>query len=163
QPSFRAGVSCADRTRSPGREIYSIVSADAGVHQPHLRPAGLPAPALHSRGQELPDDQLRMHRRTASLGNDRRRCQQAAAKSGIQSEGCASRQSEVGNHCRIEPCMAISTVAGAKSAETPAKPRPIARLLRYVLPYWWQFLVSVALMALVGLFDAGRVLLIGPN
>jgi subfamily B ATP-binding cassette protein MsbA len=58
--------------------------------------------------------------------------------------------------------MATSTVAGPKSAETPAKPRPIARLLRYVLPYWWQFLVSVALMALVGLLDAGRVLLIGP-
>src|SRR5436853_2236710 len=58
--------------------------------------------------------------------------------------------------------MATSTVAGAKTAETPAKPRPITRLLRYVLPYWWQFLVSVALMALVGLLDAGRVLLIGP-
>jgi ATP-binding cassette, subfamily B, bacterial MsbA len=58
--------------------------------------------------------------------------------------------------------MATSTVAAPKSAETPAKPRPIARLLRYVLPYWWQFLVSVALMALVGLLDAGRVLLIGP-
>jgi subfamily B ATP-binding cassette protein MsbA len=61
--------------------------------------------------------------------------------------------------------MATSTVAGAKTAETPAKPRPsrpIARLLHYVLPYWWQFLVSVMLMALVGLLDAGRVLLIGP-
>jgi subfamily B ATP-binding cassette protein MsbA len=61
--------------------------------------------------------------------------------------------------------MATSTVAGAKTAGTPAKPRPprpIARLLRYVLPYWWQFLVSVTLMALVGLLDAGRVLLIGP-
>src|SRR3981081_4492896 len=61
--------------------------------------------------------------------------------------------------------MATSTVAGAKRAETPAKPRPprpIARLVRYVLPYWWQFLVSVTLMALVGLLDAGRVLLIGP-
>jgi subfamily B ATP-binding cassette protein MsbA len=61
--------------------------------------------------------------------------------------------------------MATSTVAGAKTAETPAKPRPsrpIARLLHYVLPYWWQFLVSVTLMALVGLLDAGRVLLIGP-
>jgi subfamily B ATP-binding cassette protein MsbA len=34
--------------------------------------------------------------------------------------------------------------------------------LRYVLPYWWQFLASVALMAMVGLLDAGRVLLIGP-
>src|ERR1700693_4916686 len=58
--------------------------------------------------------------------------------------------------------MATSTVAGAERADTPAKPRPIPRLLRYVLPYWWQFLVSVALMALVGLLDAGRVLLIGP-
>jgi ATP-binding cassette, subfamily B, bacterial MsbA len=61
--------------------------------------------------------------------------------------------------------MATSTAADAKSEGIPAKsrpPRPIARLLRYVLPYWWQFLVSVALMALVGLLDAGRVLLIGP-
>src|SRR5712675_2334569 len=61
--------------------------------------------------------------------------------------------------------MATSTVAGSKTAGTPAEPRPprpVARLLRYVLPYWWQFLVSVTLMALVGLLDAGRVLLIGP-
>jgi subfamily B ATP-binding cassette protein MsbA len=58
--------------------------------------------------------------------------------------------------------MATSTVAGAKREETLAQPRPIARLLRYVLPYWWQFLASVALMAMVGLLDAGRVLLIGP-
>ena len=60
--------------------------------------------------------------------------------------------------------MATSTVADAKSAGTPAKvgsPRPIARLLYYVLPYWWQFLVSVAFMAMVGLLDAGRLLLIG--
>jgi subfamily B ATP-binding cassette protein MsbA len=61
--------------------------------------------------------------------------------------------------------MATSTVAGAKSEGTPAKPRPprpLIRLLRYVLPYWWPFLASVALMAMVGLLDAGRVLLIGP-
>jgi subfamily B ATP-binding cassette protein MsbA len=58
--------------------------------------------------------------------------------------------------------MATSTLAGAKSEGTPAKPRPLTRLLRYVLPYWWPFLASVALMALVGLLDAGRVLLIGP-
>ncbi|HKB97859.1 MAG TPA: ABC transporter ATP-binding protein [Terriglobales bacterium] len=58
--------------------------------------------------------------------------------------------------------MATSTVAGAKSAGTPATPGPIARLLRYVLPYWWPLLASVVLMALVGLLDAGRVLLIGP-
>jgi subfamily B ATP-binding cassette protein MsbA len=61
--------------------------------------------------------------------------------------------------------MATSTVAGAKREGTPEKsrtPRPITRLLRYVLPYWWPFLASVALMAMVGLLDAGRVLLIGP-
>jgi ATP-binding cassette, subfamily B, bacterial MsbA len=61
--------------------------------------------------------------------------------------------------------MATCTVADPKSAGDPAKPRPLrplARLLRYVVPYWWQFLASVALMAMVGLLDAGRVLLIGP-
>ncbi len=61
--------------------------------------------------------------------------------------------------------MATSIVADAKGAGAPAKarsPRPIARLLHYVLPYWWQVLASVTLMALVGLLDAGRVLLIGP-
>jgi subfamily B ATP-binding cassette protein MsbA len=66
--------------------------------------------------------------------------------------------------------MATSTAANANLAGTPgnalrvtsAPSRPLIRLLRYVLPYWWQFLASVALMALVGLLDAGRVLLIGP-
>src|ERR1017187_6941596 len=110
-----------------------------------------------------------MHRRTAPLGDDRRRCKQAAAESGIQSEGGASGQPEVGARLGILPSvetglapsysasgdaalrlygeshvelsltrMATSTVAGAKSEGTPAKPRPprpIARLLRYVFPY----------------------------
>jgi ATP-binding cassette, subfamily B, bacterial MsbA len=61
--------------------------------------------------------------------------------------------------------MATSTVADPKSEGTPAKPRPprpIARLLHYILRYWWPLLVSVMLMALVGLLDAGRVLLIRP-
>ena len=40
--------------------------------------------------------------------------------------------------------------------------RQLTRLLRYALPYWWQVLASVALMALVGLLDAFRVLLVGP-
>jgi subfamily B ATP-binding cassette protein MsbA len=38
----------------------------------------------------------------------------------------------------------------------------LLRLLHYVAPYWLQLLASVVLMALVGLFDAFRVLLIGP-
>jgi ATP-binding cassette, subfamily B, bacterial MsbA len=40
--------------------------------------------------------------------------------------------------------------------------RPLTRLVRYVVPYWWQLLSSVLLMALVGLLDAFRVLLVGP-
>jgi subfamily B ATP-binding cassette protein MsbA len=40
--------------------------------------------------------------------------------------------------------------------------RQLTRLLRYVAPYWWQLLPSVALLALVGLLDAFRLLLIGP-
>lgn len=38
----------------------------------------------------------------------------------------------------------------------------LLRLLRYLIPYWLQALLSVVLMAAVGLLDAFRVLLIGP-
>src|SRR6266478_6762543 len=38
----------------------------------------------------------------------------------------------------------------------------LTRLIRYVVPYWWQLLSSILLMAGVGLLDAFRVLLIGP-
>ena len=38
----------------------------------------------------------------------------------------------------------------------------LLRLLRYVAPYWLQLVASVLLMAMVGLLDAFRVLLIGP-
>jgi len=38
----------------------------------------------------------------------------------------------------------------------------LKRLLHYVKPYWLQLLASVVSMALVGLFDAFRLLLIGP-
>jgi len=40
--------------------------------------------------------------------------------------------------------------------------RQLTRLVRYAIPYWWQILSSVLLMAFVGLFDAFRLLLIGP-
>ena len=40
--------------------------------------------------------------------------------------------------------------------------RQLKRLLHYVRPYWFQLLASVVSMALVGLFDAFRLLLIGP-
>jgi len=38
----------------------------------------------------------------------------------------------------------------------------LKRLLRYLRPYWFYLLASVISMALVGLFDAFRLLLIGP-
>jgi ATP-binding cassette, subfamily B, bacterial MsbA len=40
--------------------------------------------------------------------------------------------------------------------------RQLTRLLRYAAPYWWQLLLSVVLMAAVGLLDSFRFLLIGP-
>ena len=40
--------------------------------------------------------------------------------------------------------------------------RQLTRLLRYAVPYWWQVLLSVVLMAAVGFLDAFRLLLIGP-
>src|SRR5579864_4428337 len=40
--------------------------------------------------------------------------------------------------------------------------RQLTRLLRYVVPYWWQLIASVLLLAGVGFLDAFRVLLVGP-
>jgi subfamily B ATP-binding cassette protein MsbA len=40
--------------------------------------------------------------------------------------------------------------------------RQLTRLVRYVLPYWWQILSSVLLMAAVGALDAFKYLLVRP-
>jgi subfamily B ATP-binding cassette protein MsbA len=40
--------------------------------------------------------------------------------------------------------------------------RQLTRLLRYAVPYWWQILSSVVLMAAVGGFDAFKYLLVRP-
>jgi subfamily B ATP-binding cassette protein MsbA len=40
--------------------------------------------------------------------------------------------------------------------------RQLTRLLRFLVPYWWQFMPSVLLLASVGFLDAFRVLLVGP-
>src|SRR6266496_4554668 len=59
--------------------------------------------------------------------------------------------------------MATITATGATENAAAATPsRQLARLLRYVVDYLWQFVPSVILMSLVGLLDAFRVLLIGP-
>ncbi|MGA7908739.1 MAG: ABC transporter transmembrane domain-containing protein, partial [Candidatus Sulfotelmatobacter sp.] len=40
--------------------------------------------------------------------------------------------------------------------------RQLTRLVRYALPYWWQVVSSVVLMAAVGALDAFKYLLIRP-
>jgi ATP-binding cassette, subfamily B, bacterial MsbA len=40
--------------------------------------------------------------------------------------------------------------------------RQLTRLVRYALPYWWQFVSSVLLMAAVGLLDGFKFLLVRP-
>lgn len=40
--------------------------------------------------------------------------------------------------------------------------RQLTRLLRYIRPYWFPLLASVLCLALVGLLDAFRILLVGP-
>jgi ATP-binding cassette, subfamily B, bacterial MsbA len=40
--------------------------------------------------------------------------------------------------------------------------RQLTRLIRYALPYWWQIVASVVLMALVGALDAFKYLLVKP-
>jgi ATP-binding cassette, subfamily B, bacterial MsbA len=40
--------------------------------------------------------------------------------------------------------------------------RQVTRLLRFLVPYSWQFIPSVLLLAAVGFLDAFRVLLVGP-
>ena len=48
---------------------------------------------------------------------------------------------------------------------TPLNPRParqLPRLLHYVRPYWLALIASVVSMAIVGLLDAFRILLIYP-
>ena len=40
--------------------------------------------------------------------------------------------------------------------------RQLTRLVRYALPYWWQFVSSVLLMAAVGILDGFKFLLVRP-
>jgi ATP-binding cassette, subfamily B, bacterial MsbA len=59
--------------------------------------------------------------------------------------------------------MGTTSPAGVTGAQTSASAsRQLARLLSYLVAYLWQFLPSVLLMAMVGLLDAFRYLLVGP-
>jgi len=59
--------------------------------------------------------------------------------------------------------MATTTTAGATAPEVSGSPfRQLTRLFSYLVAYLWQFVPSVFLMAMVGLLDAFRLLLVGP-
>ena len=59
-------------TQSQRGAIYPVFPADGGVRRAHFGAAGLPAAALHPRGQELSDHCVWMHRRASPVGHDRR-------------------------------------------------------------------------------------------
>ena len=58
--------------------------------------------------------------------------------------------------------MATTTPAAGTNIRTDIPTGQLVRLLRYLVSYLWQFLPAVILMAMVGLLDAFRLLLIGP-
>ncbi len=68
----------------------------------------------------------------------------------------------------VESSLALQLVHGvfapdAQAALHPAETmRQLNRLLRYLKPYWLHILASVLAMALVGVLEAFRLLLIGP-
>ena len=64
-----------------GRALHSFVSADRRIFAAHRKPARLSDSALYPRGQKLSDHRLRLHRRTAPLGDDGRRDEEGAWKS----------------------------------------------------------------------------------
>jgi subfamily B ATP-binding cassette protein MsbA len=53
-------------------------------------------------------------------------------------------------------------MADAMAAASASPYRQLTRLFSYLVAYLWQFLPSVLLMAMVGLLDAFRLLLVGP-
>src|SRR5258706_1953486 len=58
--------------------------------------------------------------------------------------------------------MATTLPAGATELQAQNSTGQLSRLLRYLISYLWQFVPAVFLMAMVGLLDAFRLLLIGP-
>jgi ATP-binding cassette, subfamily B, bacterial MsbA len=58
--------------------------------------------------------------------------------------------------------MATTTTAGATGGASASPYRQLTRLCGYLVAYLWQFVPSVFLMAMVGLLDAFRLLLVGP-
>src|SRR5664279_5611645 len=75
-----------------------------------------------------------MHGRTAPLGDDRRRCEQAIAESGIQSEGRASRQSEVGQ--RLDTTLSVETgLALSQSRQETRQAASVREITCRIDPY----------------------------
>ena len=70
QPELRARLPSSERQTPQGRPLRSVFPTDGRVHWTHLRSFHLPHPPLRARGQEQPDDQLRLHGRPSPFGDD---------------------------------------------------------------------------------------------
>ena len=88
-----------------GGPLHPLLPADGGVHRAHLRPAGLPAAALHPGRQELPDHRVRLHRRASPLGDDGRRDPAEAGGGRIQGQGQSQGYREVGARRKPESIL----------------------------------------------------------
>src|SRR5262249_8156284 len=89
------------------------------------------------------DDLVRLHRRAPPLGDDGGSIEETPGQGRVQGEGHASRRERIGSN--------YNSVM-----------RQLSRILSYAKPYTVRFFVGIVCMALVGLLEGFRILLIGP-
>ena len=71
-PHYEPGAAAAHRPRPAGRRLRRARRAPRRAAHAHRAAAGLPAAAVHQRGQGAPGDRHRLHGRAPPLGRDRR-------------------------------------------------------------------------------------------
>ena len=91
-----------------GRALHPIISANPRIHFADFQAPDLSSSPLHSRGQELSDHRLRVHRRTAPLRHDGRGSRQASTKCRISRQSRPPRQpklaSNTHDHAALSAC-----------------------------------------------------------
>ena len=79
-PHFVPEAASAHRPRSRGPRVPRQVGGDARVPRAHAQPAAVPHPAVRRGRKVVPDDRHRLHRRAASIGDDRRSDQEGPGR-----------------------------------------------------------------------------------
>src|SRR5439155_2516728 len=95
---------------SASRQVHPLVSADEGVRAADFGAIGVFAASLHSRGKELSDDLVWLHRRPASFGDDCGRSQQTAAEVRLPGKGGASGSPAIVSASRRPPPGRVQVV-----------------------------------------------------